>query len=237
MARNARTTTRKRLEPDVRAQMILDEAVRFFAEHGFAAQITDLATRLGISHALIFRYFGSKRNLIDQVYRRVYSEHWSDQWVKDLADRSVPLKRRIENFYESYFDEVDNPEWIRVALFAGLAGEHLPRGREVQGKVDQFLTMLIDELRAFKNVPADAPEDPLDYELAFHLHSTMVYLLVRKYVINRQPSVDRSSIVRRVIDNFFCEFEHDRAKAARAKPVKAAQKRALPASPSRRKRR
>ena len=68
----------RRLEPGARAEQILDEATRFFAQRGFNAQITDLAARLGISHALIFRYFGTKQNLIDQVYKRVFAEPWSD---------------------------------------------------------------------------------------------------------------------------------------------------------------
>jgi len=33
----------KRLDRTIRMEMILDEAVRFFAEYGFSAQITDLA--------------------------------------------------------------------------------------------------------------------------------------------------------------------------------------------------
>ncbi len=47
--------------------MILDAAVEFFAEHGFEAQTKELAQRIGVSQGLIFRYFGTKQNLVEQV--------------------------------------------------------------------------------------------------------------------------------------------------------------------------
>jgi AcrR family transcriptional regulator len=204
----ARST--RRLEPSVRAELILDEATRFFSERGFNAQITDLAARLGISHALIFRYFGTKQNLIDQVYQRVFVEPWSDQWARGLADRSLPLKQRIENFYVSYLETVDNPLWIRVVLHAGLAGEHLPRGNKVRSRVDSILELILRELRVHQNLPADPPLDAMEWETAWHLHSSIIYLLMRKHILDRTFTVDRSSMVKRIVASFFCEFERGR---------------------------
>jgi AcrR family transcriptional regulator len=198
--------TARRLEPAVRAEQILDEATRFFAERGFNAQITDLAARLGVSHALIFRYFGTKQNLIDRVYQRVFVEPWSEDWMRDLADRSVPLQARIERFYMSYLEIVDNPLWIRVALHAGLAGEHLPRGKEVRNRVEQVLELILRELRAHRGMPQDPPIDPVEWETAWHLHSFIIYFLIRKYVLDHGSPVARSLMVQRVVENFFCEF-------------------------------
>lgn len=196
----------RRLEPGVRAEQILDEATRFFSERGFNAQITDLAARLGISHALIFRYFGNKQHLIDQVYKRVFVEPWSDDWMRDLADRSLPLQQRIERFYVAYLEVVDNPLWIRVALHAGLAGEHLPRGHEVRSRVEKVLELILREIRAHRNLPQDAPIDALEWETAWHLHSSIIYFLIRKHVLDHGSTVERNLMVKRVVENFVCGF-------------------------------
>lgn len=208
MSLDATARSPRRLEPGVRAEQILDEATRFFAERGFTAQITDLAARLGISHALIFRYFGTKQNLIDQVYKRIFVEPWSEAWMRDLADRSVPLKERIERFYVNYLETVDNPLWIRVALHAGLAGEHLPRGSEVRSRVEQVLELILREIRAHRKLPQDPPIAPIEWETAWHLHSSIIYFLIRKHVLDHGSPVERNQMVKRVVESFICEFEH-----------------------------
>lgn len=206
MASEPVTRIPRRLEPGARSEQILDEATRFFAERGFNAQITDLAARLGISHALIFRYFGTKQNLIDQVYQRIFVEPWSDEWMRDLADRNVPLAQRIERFYIAYLKTVDNPLWIRVALHAGLAGEHLPRGKEVRSRVSKILELILREIRAHRKESQEQEISPLEWETAWHLHSSVIYYLIRKHVLDHESPVDRDSMVRRVVRNFVCEF-------------------------------
>src|SRR6202045_438182 len=51
---------RRRLDPEDREREILDGAVAFFAEVGFDGGLRDLATRLGINHQNVFRYFPTK---------------------------------------------------------------------------------------------------------------------------------------------------------------------------------
>jgi AcrR family transcriptional regulator len=63
---------RKRLPRNEREQMIVQEAIRFFAEVGFEGQTRELARRLGITQPLIFRYFPTKDDLIERVYQEVY---------------------------------------------------------------------------------------------------------------------------------------------------------------------
>ncbi len=49
-----------------REQAILNEAIRFFAEHGFEGQTRELAKRMGITHSAIYRHFPSKEALIER---------------------------------------------------------------------------------------------------------------------------------------------------------------------------
>src|SRR5258708_3987944 len=73
-------STRRRLSPEARFEMILDHAILFFAERGFDGQLKDLAEIIGVSQALIFSYFGSKQILIERVYKKVYVARWKSSW-------------------------------------------------------------------------------------------------------------------------------------------------------------
>ncbi len=62
--------TRKRFDPELRADMILDVALQLFAEqHYNAVSVRDIAQACGINPGLIYYYFDSK----DQLLRRVLS--------------------------------------------------------------------------------------------------------------------------------------------------------------------
>ena len=63
---------RRRLPRKEREKLIVDEAVKFFAEVGFEGQTRALAQRLGVTQPLLYRYFPDKEALIDRVYREVF---------------------------------------------------------------------------------------------------------------------------------------------------------------------
>ena len=48
-------------------KMIVEEAIRFFAEAGFAGQTRELARRLDVTQPLLFQYFPTKDDLIERV--------------------------------------------------------------------------------------------------------------------------------------------------------------------------
>lgn len=219
---------RTRLDPNVRARMILDAAVDFFAEHGFEAQTKDLAARIGVSQGLIFRYFGTKQNLVEQVYQKVFLQRWSPTWEKGLRDRAVPFPERLSRFYIDYFDAVDESRWIRVSLYAGLAGHDII-ARYIRSHVNVLLELILKELHVYCGLPEDHPIDPLEYELAWHLHSTFIYFLVRKYVHHLPVIADKEAMVARIVRSFLNEFQPMASASEQPKPRKAA--RARKASP------
>src|SRR3954451_19979179 len=99
-----RTSPRTRLSPQARQAMILEAAVEFFAERGFAAQTRELAARLDISEPLIYRYFPTKEALVHQVYLTVIESRWDEEWTRALRDRSTSLRERLVGFYTRYLD-------------------------------------------------------------------------------------------------------------------------------------
>ena len=63
---------RRRLQPEIRRQQILDAAVRLFYEVGFeAASLRDLASRVGINKATIYHYFESKEEILSHIIGEV----------------------------------------------------------------------------------------------------------------------------------------------------------------------
>ena len=144
-----------RLSPAARREAILSEAIIFFAEHGFEAQTRDLASRIGVSQALIYRYFPSKADLINTVYQRVYMSHWNPFWETLLSDRRIPLEKRLKEFYKSYLSTFDDYAWIRVSVYSGLRGNNLV-SRYIDMVIERVIRVVSFELRHECGLPVVA---------------------------------------------------------------------------------
>ncbi len=180
---------RRRMPPQQRERFIVDEAIRFFAEHGTDGQLRDLARRLGVTHPLLYRYFPTKEALIERVYQEVYLSRWKVEWDRGLRDRAQPLRARLVNFYVDYISSINSYEWTRIFIFAGLRGV---------GVSERYLTLvrqrviepIAAELRALAPRPpaAEAPLGEHDLELAWGLHGQVFYLAIRRWVYDMPVS-------------------------------------------------
>lgn len=56
--------------------MIISVAMDFSAETGFNADTGKLARRAGVSHGLVFGYFGNKATLIERLPKRNFLARW-----------------------------------------------------------------------------------------------------------------------------------------------------------------
>jgi AcrR family transcriptional regulator len=87
-------------ETHPRAEQILEAARRAFAEHGYdATSITEIAGRVGVVEATIYRHFDSKRALLHEVIRGFYeplirSAESGVAGIADPRDRIHHLIRR-----------------------------------------------------------------------------------------------------------------------------------------------
>ena len=67
-------TNRSIAQKDKRT-LILDAAIRVFAEHGYhGARVGDIAEDAGVAHGLLYHYFASK----DEVLRTIFVENWGE---------------------------------------------------------------------------------------------------------------------------------------------------------------
>ena len=111
---------RRNMRAADRERAIVDEAIRFFAEHGFEGQTRELAKRMGITHSAIYRHFPSKEALIERVYQEVYLSRWSPDWGPMIRDRSLSLEARLTRFYLDYVERVFEYNWVRIFVFSGM---------------------------------------------------------------------------------------------------------------------
>lgn len=176
---------RKRLNPAEREAMIVKEAIRFFAEIGFDGKTRDLASRIGITQPLLYRYFPSKESLIERVYQEIYVQRWNPDWDSLIPDRSRPLAERLIEFYQAYSHAVYDYEWVRIFLFSGLKSGKL-NDRYLSLIRDKILRPVCEELRHMNKLPStDSIEiKKEELELAWGLHGMFFYRAVRHFAYN-----------------------------------------------------
>lgn len=186
----------RRLKRELREQMIVDEAVRYFAEVGFGGDTRALAQRLGITQPLLFRYFPTKDALIERVYQQVFVSHWNPEWERILSDRSRPLRARLIDFYRDYARLVLRPEWVRIFLFSGLTGQDLNQ-RYLRFIRDRVYVRLCEELRAHCGLPDTrrVPPTELELELVRWLNEKIFYFGVRRWVYNVPVPADVGAVI------------------------------------------
>ncbi|HEX9906524.1 MAG TPA: TetR/AcrR family transcriptional regulator [Propylenella sp.] len=193
---------RVRMAPDDRERMILEEAVRFFARHGFTAQIREFATEAGISQGLIYRYFRSKRDLVERVYEHNFLKRWDPAWEILLQDRDVSLDDRLRQFYRRYLGAIDDPDWIRLVMYSGLEGNDLTR-RYIRNQVEKLLRIIAMECRhACAAEPQPDGIADAELEAVWQLHSTFIYYLVRKHIFGVRTIGDRDALVDVAVADF-----------------------------------
>lgn len=191
----AKSTTRRRLAPDERERQIVDAAIEFFADVGFGGQTRELSRRLGITQPLLYRYFPSKQELIERVYRAVYLGPWDPGWERLLDDRTIPLRERLIEFYGRYTAAIFNPRWLRIYLYSGLLGVGFNK-RYLARLERRVLTRICRELRHEWELPSPGrtPIREAEMELVQGLQAAIFYHGVRKHVygIDVQPATGRA---------------------------------------------
>ena len=172
----------------------MKEAAVFFSEHGFAASTRDLADRLGVRQALLYKYFASKEALIEEVFKEAFSDHWATKWADVIAAKGAPLAERLTAFYSRYADDSD-PLRLRLFLRGALDGYPLP-ARLAPQLTKSLVTPLVAELRREEGL-VDMDSRGLlagERELVMMLHGAMVFYRIRNDVY-KAPGVDDSDAV------------------------------------------
>lgn len=194
---------RRYMRASEREQFILEEAVRFFAEHGFEGQTRELAKRIGITHSAIYRHFPSKEALIERVYEHIFVSRWNPDWATLITDRSRSLHDRLTEFYLQYVERVFHYDWVRIFVFSGLRGFDI-----TQRYLDIVRREVIEpaclELRHELGLPGSDGERPSEREteLLWGLHGRIFYLAIRRFVYRTPTPESLEDAVRDGVTSF-----------------------------------
>lgn len=85
-------------------QALLDAAKELFLQHGYAeTQLSAIAAQAGTSKSNIYKYFGSKFDLLMALY-----DPWLRQRVEllETATLAVPRSRRLRRFLRALLEEI-----------------------------------------------------------------------------------------------------------------------------------
>jgi AcrR family transcriptional regulator len=191
-----------RLAPGDRERQIIDGAIAYFSEVGFSGQTRELASRLGITQPLLYRYFPNKQALVERVYQTVFEGRWNPAWIPLLQDRSLPLRDRLVEFYRQYAEATYRPEWIRIYMYAGLSDPTLNR-RYIQLVRKQLMPVYCREVRHACGI-ADSEAEVVEEEIEFvwNLHGGVFYMAMREHVYKTKINVDFLTQVGFAVDNF-----------------------------------
>ncbi len=202
IADRSKLARRRRLSPEDRERMIVEGAIRYFAEQGFDGETRALANSIGVSQALIFHYFPTKEALIDRVYQDVFLSRWKDEWVATLSDRSRSLRSRLKQFYRDYYATGDRPEWIRITLYSALRDIDINSRYHAQVR-ERIILRIAQEIREELGC-GDEQGAISDYEehLVYCLHSSVIYQLIRKHIYRMQTPDDLTPVIEANVDIF-----------------------------------
>lgn len=189
------TRPRRRLPPNERRRAIVTGAARFFATHGFSGTTRALADDLGVTQALLYRYFPTKDALIGAVFED-FVGRWEPDYDRLLRDRTQPLAERLTAFYTAYLGRNADYNSTRLFMHAALAGLDFPE-RYVRPLNERLLGPVCRELRHEAGMTGieDRPMTPLERELVLALHSGLVHLNMRRHIFHTQLPAPFGEIV------------------------------------------
>lgn len=195
---------RTRLAPEARSDQILRGAIQFFAERGFGGQTRDLADQLGISQALLYRYFPTKEMLIERIYEELFVRRFKPEWDVLLSARTEPLLSRLTRFYLDYSKMLHDYEWGRIYLYSGLGGSKIAQ-RFADHVTQSIFTRVIAELRHEFRLPdlSKVTMTEPELELMWSLHGSIFYIGIRKSVFHLEPPHDIAGTVKRGVESFY----------------------------------
>jgi TetR/AcrR family transcriptional regulator, fatty acid metabolism regulator protein len=102
--------------PVDRRRQILDAAIRVFARQGFhACRVSDIAREAGVAYGLVYHYFDSK----DQVLNELFMERWSLllQAIEEVDSRPIPPREKLDAVAGFIIDSYrHDPELMKVII-------------------------------------------------------------------------------------------------------------------------
>jgi len=112
-------------------KLILDAAIRVFADHGYhGARVGDIAEHAGVAHGLLYHYFASK----DDVLRTIFVENWGELLARFRAVETAdePAGEKLEGVAKILLRTWRNDPALVTVMVREVARSH-----QLQDRVDE----------------------------------------------------------------------------------------------------
>ena len=137
--------------PVDRRRQILDAAIRVFARQGFhACRVSDIAREAGVAYGLVYHYFDSK----EQILNELFAERWSLMLsaIEEVDGRPIPAREKLDAVAGFIIDSYrHDPELMKVIIVEvtraanSFGRTHLP---EISQAYDLIAKIVRDAQRA-----------------------------------------------------------------------------------------
>ena len=195
---------RRRMPAPLRREAILEAAEEVFARRGYhGAALEDIAQVAGISKALIYEHFASKRELHASLVTAHVEEIFQRLQASAAADR--PGEERLRDGIDAFLSFVEEHRDAWRALFRDAAD---PEVGDVIERVQAQATAVIAAL-----IAAD-PEAPRESAQAIEMHAALLSGAVQSLANwwHGHQDVPRATLVDRTMD--FCWVGIDRVRVS-----------------------
>ena len=167
----------KRIPGEERKQLIIEAAMKVFAEKGFQGTKTkDIANAAGVSEAMIFKFFKNKDELYDAIIGSNVKDHSKEitRVQTDVGNFPTMLKSFILHVIKN--NEKD-PAFLRLMLYSSLE-EHKLANNFIESH-------LLGEVKEFTKVIEDGIETGEYRDVNPKLAAQLFHYLIGGYCIER----------------------------------------------------
>jgi len=124
--------TDRSIAPADKRKLILDAAIRVFADHGYhGARVGDIAEDAGVAHGLLYHYFSSK----DEVLRTIFVENWGQLIARfrTVEESAEPAAQKLEGMAKILLRTWRNDPALVTVMVREVA-----RSQHLQAQLERF---------------------------------------------------------------------------------------------------
>ena len=126
-------------------RLILDAAIRVFARQGFHhCRVSDVADEAGVAYGLVYHYFGSKEEILNQVF----TGRWQVMLdaIAEIDRREMPAREKLHHVASFIIDSYRyDPDLMKVIIVEvtraanSFGRAHLPTIREAYDRIGKIV--------------------------------------------------------------------------------------------------
>jgi len=179
-------------------------AAGLFATDGFSLSTRKISAELGITQAALYKHFKSKEEIIEEVFRVNYLDEKPSQFRSVLEISTGDLSHRLSAAYLNFFNDLTETS---IKLFQRASHDGLEIAKRYSPHLDEkILWPVLESVRVEAGLPplAELPHTKDERELALMLHTTIMYLGIRKHVYRIDFKGYEAHLIQEYVEVWLC---------------------------------